>query len=265
MNVRSFFLLIIIFLVSSCSTMNQDPTAGWSAKKLFEEAKNSMYVGNYTQASSYLETLEARYPFGQYALQAQFEMAYSYYKSEQFDEAIITLDRFIKEHPRNPRIDYAYYLRGLSYFKSGTTFFESFVPRDLSTRDQASVQSAFDNFETIIRRFSSSQYFQDSRQRMIFLRNEMSRHDLKIAQYYARRNAHVAVINRVKNMLDRFDGAPSIPDGLALMAESYKQLNMAVEADNTIKIIKQNYPDHPALQQFQQASNASPQPLDSTN
>ena len=100
---------------------------------------------------------------------------------------------------------------------------------------------------------------------MIFLRNEMGRHDLKIAQYYARRNAHVAVINRVKNMLDRFDGAPSIPDGLALMAESYKQLNMTVEADNTIKIIKQNYPDHPVLQQFQQVSNASPQQLGNVN
>lgn len=265
MNVRSFFLLMIVFFISSCSTMNQDPTEGWSAKKLFEEAKNAMYIGNYTQASSYLETLEARYPFGQYALQAQFEMAYSYYKAEQFDEAIITLDRFIKEHPRNPRIDYAYYLRGLSYFKSGTTFFESLVHRDLSTRDQASVQSAFDNFETIIRRFSNSQYFQDARQRMIFLRNEMSRHELKVAQYYFRKNAHIAVINRVKNMLARFDGAPSIPNGLVLMAKSYKQLNMADEAENTIKILKQNYPNNPLLQELQQASNTSLQPASNSN
>ena len=265
MNVRYFFPLIFIFLVSSCSTMNQDPTEGWSAKKLFEEAKNAMYVGNYTQASNYLETLEARYPFGQYALQAQFEMAYSYHKAEKFDEAIITLDRFIKEHPRNSRIDYAYYLRGLSYFKSGTTFFETFVPRDLSTRDQASVQSAFDDFETIVRRYSNSQYFQDARQRMVFLRNEMSRHDLKIAKYYFRRNAHIAVINRVKNMLDRFDGAPTIPDGLVLMTQSYKQLNMTDEAANTIKIIKQNYPKHPGLKQFKQANNALLQQSDDVN
>ena len=262
MNVRYFFLLLMTLLISSCSTIEHDPTDGWSAKKLFEEAKNAMYVGNYTQASSYLETLEARYPFGQYALQAQFEMAYSYHKAEQFDEAIITLDRFIKEHPRNPHIDYAYYLRGLSYFKSGTTFFESFVPRDLSTRDQRSVQSAFDDFETISRRFSNSQYFQDARQRMIFLRNEMSHHDLKIAQYYFRRNAHIAVINRVKHMLDRFDGAPTIPDGLALMVKSYKKLNMTDEAENTIKIIKQNYSDHPILQQ---ASNDSLEQAGSIN
>ena len=247
MNARYLPFLLLFFLTAGCSTLDRDPTEGWSAKKLFEEAKKAMFVGNYQVASEYLETLEARYPFGEYALQAQFELAYSLYKAGQYNTAISTLDRFIKEHPRNPRIDYAYYLRGLSHFKSGTIFFERLVPRDLSIIDQRPVQSAFDDFEIIVRNFPDSPYAGDARQRMIFLRNEMSQHEMHVAEYYYRRNAYVAVINRIKYMLERFDGAPEIPDALVLMAKSYEKMGMMDLADDTYKVLKLNFPKHPTL------------------
>ena len=72
--------LVLTFLVSGCGLLPevQDETVGWSANKLYAEAKDAMSEASYEKAIKYFEKLESRYPYGRYTQQAQIEIAYAY-------------------------------------------------------------------------------------------------------------------------------------------------------------------------------------------
>ena len=115
---RSLAVIAALFLatlVAGCGLLPEvkDETADWSANKLYSEAKESLNGGSYEQAIKYFEKLESRYPYGRFAQQAQIDIAYAYWKSNEPASAVAACDRFIKLHPNHPNVDYVYYLRGL--------------------------------------------------------------------------------------------------------------------------------------------------------
>ena len=179
--------LCALILLSACGPSKDqiDPTADWSVKRFYGEARSELDSENYLTAIEYYETLESRFPFGKYAMQAQIDVAYAYFKFEEPDSAITALDRFIKLHPRHPAVDYAYYLKGLVNFERGGTILDIVVERDLSTFDRNLLLRAYNDFKLLTQRFPSSEYVTDARKRMIFLRNELARADFAVANYYA--------------------------------------------------------------------------------
>src|SRR5512143_2039572 len=134
----------------------QDETAGWSAQKLYAEAKDNLNDGNYERAVKLFETLESRYPFGRYAQQAQLEVAYAYYKDNEPVSAVAACDRFIKLHPDHPNVDYAYYIKGLANFNTDQGPFSALADQDLSERDPKAAEDAFEAFKALVNRFPDS-------------------------------------------------------------------------------------------------------------
>lgn len=241
-RLRATLLTALIVLLGGCAATGEDPTAEWSAARLYEEAKSALDSGDYEQAISHYETLEARYPFGRYAQQAQLEIAYAYYKYGEMDSAIAAADRFIKLNPRHPHVAYAYYLRGLANFDRGASILDKIITRDPAEMDMASVKSAFDDFATVVRRFPESIYAADARQRTIYLRNVLARHELKVADYYLRRGAYVAVVNRCKYVLEHYQGSDAMPQALRMMAEAYEHLGLPELAADARRVLELNYP-----------------------
>jgi len=240
-------LAVLIFLLTGCSTIKNlwkesDPTKGWSAGKLYTEAKSELDDGNYKNAINLFETLEARYPFGRFAQQAQLETAYAYYKAQESDSAIAAADRFIKLHPQNPNIDYAYYLKGLANFNRGRTFLTPFIGRDPATKDPVPLRDAFEDFGHIVKNYPASQYAADSRNRMVFLRNELAEHELQIADYYMRRGAYIAAANRGKLLIENYQGAQSVPDALVIMVQAYRELDLDEAEQDAMEVLQANYP-----------------------
>ena len=247
-----YLLIALALTATACTTTPKDPTENWSARKIYNEASTSLSNGDFTQAVEYFEILESRYPFGRYTLQSQLDIAYAHYKRREYDLAIDSANRFIRLHPRNPHIDYAYYIKGLANFSRGSGLFTNFTGLELSNLDQQALTNAFAEFDTLIRRFPKSIYAPDARQRMIFLRNEMAEHELKTAQFYYGRGAMLATINRVKYMVEQFDGAIYIPDGLALMVKAYRNMGLDDLAEDTLRVLADNSPQHPALEELTQ-------------
>lgn len=246
---RLILLLVLnSVLLMGCSLAEKDPTEGWSAKRLYDAAKSALDDNQVDQSIKYFETLEARYPFGRFALQAQLDIAYAYYQQDEVDNAIAAADRFIKLHPRNPHIDYALYLKGLANYKRGASFLDRFFPRDLSRVDQAALRSAFNDFSTLLSRFPNSKYSEDAQKRMLFLRNEMAHHELNTAKFYYKRGALLATVGRVRYMLENYDGSAHQYDALALMAQAYEKMGEEKLASDTRRVLALNAPDHPYLQ-----------------
>lgn len=240
-SILSLALSLVIFL-SACGPKDDvDPTADWSVETFYQEARYELAEGNYLTAIEYYETLESRFPFGKYATQAQIDVAYAYFKFEEPDSAITAIDRFIKLHPRHPGVDYAYYLKGLVNFERGGTALDFISERDLSEFDKSLLLRAYNDFRLLLQRFPGSKYATDARKRMIYLRNELARADYNIANYYATRDAWIAVTGRTRFILKNYQGSVVIKATLELQLKAYQELGLDELARDTQRIIDLNY------------------------
>lgn len=239
--------VLVLGLAGGCASTEEDPTAGWSRERLYSEAKRAMDRADFQQAIDYFETLEARYPFGDLALQAQLDIAYAYYQYGEYASSISAADRFIKLHPTHEGVAYAYYLRGLVRYNKGRSLLNNVVPRDLSQADPNVLRKAFSDFQAVVEEHPGTRYAPDAQKRMVYLRNELAEHELSVAEFYFKRSAYTAAVNRVNYLLAHYDGAPAVPDALALQWRAYRRMQMPDLAEDTRKVLARNWPQHPAL------------------
>jgi outer membrane protein assembly factor BamD len=251
----SILLLGLVLLVGGCGLLpeEQDETEDWSAQKLYSEARSALNDGDYGQAVKYYETLEARHPFGKLAQQAQLEIAYAYYKQEEPDAAIAALDRFIKLNPRHPNVDYAYYLKGLVNFNRGQGLVERYLPQDPAERDPGAALSSFEDFATLVRLYPDSPYAADATQRMLYLRNNLATHELQVARFYMDREAYVAASNRARYVVENYPRTPATPDALVVLATAYQKLGLNDFAEDALRVLRLNYPEHPDLAELERS------------
>jgi len=238
-------VLIGALLLGGCGLLPEqiDETAGWSAQKLYSEAKASMSEGGYDQAIKMFEKLEARYPYGRFAQQAQIESAYAYYKSNESALALAAADRFIKLHPNHPNVDYVYYLKGLVNFNEDLGIFAGFSNQDMSERDPRGAREAFDTFNDLVTRFPESRYAEDARQRMQYLVNALASHEVHVARYYYNRGAYIAAANRAQAAITTYPRAPANEEALFLMVKSYDALGMTDLRDDANRVMRKNFPN----------------------
>jgi len=232
-------------LIGGCSGVPDlnDETAGWNAQKLYSEAKSSMTEGGYERAIQLFEKLEARYPYGRYAQQAQIEVAYAYYKQGEAALSIAAADRFIKLHPNHPNVDYVYYLKGLVNFNEDLGLLAGLSNQDLSERDPKGAHEAFDTFRDLVTRFPESRYSEDARQRMRYLVNSLAAHEVHVSRYYYRRGAYVASINRAQAAITSYPNAPANEEALFLLVKSYEALGMNDLRADADRVLRQNFPN----------------------
>src|SRR6185436_10404626 len=192
--------LAAAFALGGCGMLGdkKDDTAGWSAQKLYGEAKDAMAQGAWDKAVKYLEKLESRYPYGRYAQQAQLDTAYAYWKNGERASAIAAADRFIKLYPNHANVDYAYYLKGLVNFNETTGLMSALDNPDLTERDSKGTREAFDAFKDLVNRFPDSKYAADAVARMRYLLNSLAQYEVHVARYYMKRGAYVAAVNRAQ-------------------------------------------------------------------
>lgn len=241
----SILTLSTTLLLAGCGLFPavKDETAGWSAQKLYSDAKENLNDGNYERAIKMFETLEARYPFGRYAQQAQLEVAYAYYKDNEPISAIAACDRFIKLHPNHPNVDYAYYLKGLANFNEDLGLLGKLVDQDLSERDPKAAREAFQALKELVTRFPDSKYTPDATARMKYLVNALAYNEVHVAKYYLKRKAYVAAANRAKEVVRIYPEAPATEEALAVMAIAYDQLKLPDLRDDARRVLKLNFPN----------------------
>lgn len=243
----------LLFLLAGCAGASKwmpkktVDDKNWTAQKFYAEAKSEMNDGNYTGAIKLLESLEARYPYGKYAQQAQLEVAYAQYKDGQKAAAIAAADRFIKMHPNHENVDYAYYIKGLSNFNDNLGMMgmalDIIYKQSMSERDPQASRESFDIFKDLVARFPDSKYTPDSIQRLKFLVNSIAMGEIHVARYYIKRKAYIAAINRAQTTLKEFPRTPATEEALYIMAKSYDALGMTDLRDDTERILRQNFPE----------------------
>jgi outer membrane protein assembly factor BamD len=220
-----------------------DENKNVSASKLYADAQEEMAGGHYEAAIKLFERLESNYPFGTYAAQAQMEIAYAHYKAQDQAEALAAVERFIKLHPNHPQVDYMYYLRGLINFNDQIGFLSFIYAQDPTERDPKATREAFAAFKELVDKFPNSKYAPDSISRMNYLINAMAQYEVHVANYYYRRGAYLAALNRAQGAVTQFSEAPAREEALFIMVRAYDKLGMLDLRDDTQRIFTMNYPN----------------------
>lgn len=252
---KTRFLLILMLSVAlgGCQSMGklfgdrEAETETLPVEAMYQSAKNSMDGRNYDRAGRYYQRLVSRFPYGAYSEQAQLELAYVQYRQSRTEEATSTIDRFIRTYPTHRHIDYAYYLKALINFDRSSGLLLRLARQDMSARDLGAPTQSLNDFADVVRRYPNSRYAPDARQRMIYLRNMLARHEFNVGLYYLRKDAYVAAANRGKYLLQTYPQSEYDGDALALMATAYTALGQDELAADARKVLEANYADHPYL------------------
>ncbi len=234
---------VLAALLAGCSHFKDDETATWSAQRLYSEAKDALDEGSWEQAIKYFEKLEARYPFGRYAQQAQLEIAYAYYRQGEPASAISACDRFIKLHPNHPNVDYAYYLKGIVSFYQDSDPLARIAEQDPAERDPRSARESFVALKELATKFPESKYTPDALARMKYLVNSLASHEVYVARWYMKRGAWLAAVNRASFAVQTYPDSPAREQALAIMAQAYGRMGLTELRDDSVRVLKTNFPN----------------------
>jgi outer membrane protein assembly factor BamD len=239
-------LTALLLVLAGCGLFPDqatDETIGWSAQRLYGEAKDAMADKLWSKAVKYFEKLEARFPYGRFAQQAQLEVAYAQWKDGEKALAIAAADRFIKLYPNHPNVDYAYYLKGLINFNELSGMLTWLTSPDMTDRDPKSTREAFEAFKEVVSRFPDSKYAEDSAARMRYLVNALASHEVHVARYYMKRTAYLAAANRAQYAIQNYPQAPATEDALFILVRAYDALGMGELREGAERVMRKNFPD----------------------
>lgn len=243
--VRSLSIACACFVLAACGTVKStvDPTAGWTAERLYQDAREEISARNWSNARTRLESIEARYPFGVYAQQSLIDQAYINWKDEEPEQALAAIDRFQKQYPNHPGSDYMLYLKGLISFTPPSAALMRFTRQDPSERDPKGLTESYQAFTQLLEQYPESRYANDARLRASWLVNTIAENEVHVAEYYYSRDAYVAAINRAQRVITDFEGVPVAERALYIMYLSYDKLGQNDLRDDVKRILDQNFPD----------------------
>jgi len=238
---RHSLAVFLLLTLTACSTLPGDNNQSASADELYATAKSALQDGSYENAVKAFERLQARYPYGRYAQQAQLEIAYAYYKQGEPAPALAALDRFVKQFPNSDRLDYVLYLKGLINFDENLNSFMSILfGQDPAERDPGALHAASDAFGELASRYPDSRYAEDARLRRQYLQVTLAKHEIAVASYYLRRGALVAAVNRAQGVLTTYPNTPQTRDALQIMVQGYTALGLGDLSRDTQRVLDLN-------------------------
>lgn len=229
---RYILLFMFLLTLAGCGETQELEYQERSVNQIYNEAVDAMRAGNYFQASQLFDEVERQHPYSDWAKQAQIMSAYSHYRRQKYDEAIATLERFIKLHPGSDEISYAYYLRGISYYEQISDV----------TRDQSMTREALRTLTEVVKRFPGTAYARDAQLKIDLTRDHLAGKEMTIGRYYQEKGEFLAAINRYKVVVKDYDTTTHIQEALFRLSECYMSLGLVSEAQKYAAVLGHNYP-----------------------
>lgn len=203
-----------------------------SVERLYNRGYKQLEKTKYKKAAETFEKVELEYPYSRWATEAKLMGAYSYYKDKKYDDAIMALDRFIRFHPGNENIAYAYYLKAICYFDQISDV----------NREQGETANALEALQQLTMRFPMSKYAADARQKIVYARGNLAGKEMDVGRYYLRQHNYLSALNRFSNVINNYQDTNYIEEALYRQVELYQILGLPTEAQTAYGVLQSNYP-----------------------
>jgi len=240
---RLLLIACLALAAVACGTDGPEREQQGAVEEVYERGQRSMANGNFRQAIAIFEQIQARFPFTEFGKQSQIDLIYAYYKSGRTEQAIDAADQFMRENPTHPRVDYALYLQGLTWFDAEPSLLDQTFGVDRFARPPTDTRRSFAAFKRLVERYPTSDYSADATQRMVFLKNRLAAYENHVAEYYLRRGAWIAALNRAKTALGEYNGTPANEKSLEIMVRAYEKLELEELAADARRVLAENFPD----------------------
>ena len=217
--------ILTVLILAGCASKPETEEEREPAEViLYQLAQDRINAKNYSGAVESLSRIERFYPFGVYAEQARADLIYAFYMSGDYDQAYAASEKFIRLYPRNTNIDYAYFMKGMTGYYQDEGLLNDIFALDLSKRDTSPAMQSYADLTEFIIRYPESEYINAARERLIFLRNLIASSELDGAEYYMKRGAYLAAVNRANYVLKNIPNSTERERALRILKEAYKQL-----------------------------------------
>lgn len=226
-------LMCATLAVSACSSSTPEDTyVERPVAELYDEAMTELQNENFSAAAKAFDEVERQHPYSRWAAKAQLMAAYASYEDTKYDDAVITLDRFIQLHPGSPDIPYAYYLRALSYYEQISDV----------ARDQKMTLLAQQALEDVITRFPNTKYARDARLKIDLTIDHLAGKEMSVGRFYLQQKQYLAAINRFRAVIDQYQQTTHVPEALYRLVEAYAMLGLDAQAKKAAAVLGHNYP-----------------------
>jgi outer membrane protein assembly factor BamD len=227
-----FLPLAAMCLWLAACTKEEPAYVEQSVERLYNLGVDALQDERYKDAIAFFDEVERQHPYSAWATKAQLMSSYASYKRDDYDEAIIGMDRFIELHPGSGDAAYAYYLKALCYYEQIS---------DVG-RDQKMTELAMTALEDVMRRYPDSQYGRDARAKIDLVHDHLAGKEMAVGRYYQERGDHLAAINRYRSVLREYQTTTHVPEALLRLTENYLALGITDEAQMSAAVLGHNYP-----------------------
>lgn len=203
-----------------------------TVKELYDRALDSFSGGDYKKAVEEFEEIERQHPYSEWAIKGQIMAAYSAYLAQEYADAQVILERFVKLHPNNKDTPYAYYLRALTFYDQIS---------DVG-RDQKQTEQARQALRDVVSRYPGTEYARDAKIKLDLTEDHLAGKEMEIGRYYLKHREYLAAINRFKYVIDTYQTTSHVPEALHRLVECYLRLGVKDEAKKYAAVLGYNYP-----------------------
>lgn len=221
--------LLTLLALAACATKVEHTD---NAEADYARAKHLLDIGNYTEATLFLEKFDAKHPYSRFSIQAELLRIFAAYKDSEYVLSETLSERFIDQHPRHPDVAYAKYMLAMSHYKQ----------IGKAERDPTQTMAAVDSFRKLLKEHPDSVYAKDGAKRLQLLYNRLAAHELEVGKYYFDNERYVASANRFQGIVEHYQTTTSIEEALYYLAASYAQLGMQKDARDMAVLLKHNFP-----------------------
>lgn len=201
-------------------------------ENLYNNGIDALHDGRYELAVSQFETIQQNFPYSGYTANAQLMEGYAYYLQNQYQDAVLQIDRFVELHPTSPDAAYAYYLRALCYYEQIADI----------QRDQQGTVQAMNALQDVVTRFPDTAYARDARLKIDLCRDHLAGKEMLVGRYYEQQHFYAAAINRYQRVVDDFQTTNHAAEALHRLVEVYLKLGLTDQARKTASVLGYNYP-----------------------
>tara|TARA_Y200000002_G_scaffold320426_1_gene280202 strand:+ start:754 stop:1473 length:720 start_codon:yes stop_codon:yes gene_type:complete len=233
---NKFLLLSLSILILMGCASNEKEEAEPPEVQLYRLAQDRINAQNYLGAVDSLARIERFYPFGVYAEQARADLIYAHYMSGDYDQAYAASEKFIRLYPRNTNIDYAYFMKGMTGYYADDGLLGNLFSLSLAKRDISGAMQSYADLTEFLIRYPESEYIDAARERLIFLRNLIASSELDGAEYYMKRGAYLAALNRANYVLKNIPNSTETQRALDIMKKSFVELGYEEYAEKVSSV-----------------------------
>lgn len=236
------FILTINTMITSCTTAHQK-TNPISDYHTYKKAQNQLKHKHYSESIQDLLNLQNLHLLNPYPQHIHLSLIYAYYKSNNLKLANNSIQHFLKLYPNYKNLDYVLYMHGIinmSLDKNNMSFLKKHLNGYWDNFNSNYAETAFSSFSQVVQKYPHSQYYIDSYNRLIILKNRIADYELSIIKFYYQKHAYISVIIRSEKMLRYFSDTQATLQALHYMQKAYQHMHLPDQSEKIQQIISEN-------------------------